>query len=640
MSKLVFNPLSGNFDTVYDQAEEIKYSPSTPANWQTIPTTVEEGLDQTKLEIAATQDLIKEPTGFQNRTDTTITFDFATREFSIAPVGGSFDVYVKGKLFTKTSTQTVTITDDSGNHYIYFDIDGVLTSNVSFDPSLFENNAFVSIIYWNADTQRDAYFADERHGLVMDGATHAYLHTVFGARYLSGLALQNFFPDGSGDLDKEAQFEADIGSIRDEDILIELPLTTEVPVLYRMGVNGLWNKNPATPFPVIYNGQAGYTENRLAFNPFDAGEWKFREVKDGSFVLVHIFATNDTKTPYVAILGTNEYLNVPAARAAAETEISSISGLPFAEFVAVGTVIFQTDNSYGNTPKARIVSAAVGETYVDFRGEQLYTPSGVATSHSLLSNLSSDDHPQYFNEARGDARYAITASNLGTGEDVFAQKTGTTLELKSIKAGTNITLSSDANEITISSTDTGEVNTASNVGTGAGVFSQKTGVDLEFKSLVAGSGITITPSSTELSISSVAAAGVAVKDEGTTIVPTVAAIDFIGDGVNVTTDGVGTALVTISGGSLSVQSVNVTPYGIITPGDVYLVDASSSPITITLPLVSSATKIITIKKIDSSQNVVTINGNNGLIDGNSDVYIYDQYVFLRFVTDGTKWSLV
>jgi len=35
--------------------------------------------------------------------------------------------------------------------------------------------------------------------------------------------------------------------------------------------------------------------------------------------------------------------------------------------------------------------------------------------------------------------------------------------------------------------DTGEVNTASNVGTGVGVFKQKTGVNLEFKSLLAGS---------------------------------------------------------------------------------------------------------------------------------------------------------
>lgn len=46
----------------------------------------------------------------------------------------------------------------------------------------------------------------------------------------------------------------------------------------------------------------------------------------------------------------------------------------------------------------------------------------------------------------------------------------------------------------------GEVNTASNVGAGSGVFKQKTGVDLEFKSLVAGSGITLTPNTNDVTI--------------------------------------------------------------------------------------------------------------------------------------------
>jgi len=46
----------------------------------------------------------------------------------------------------------------------------------------------------------------------------------------------------------------------------------------------------------------------------------------------------------------------------------------------------------------------------------------------------------------------------------------------------------------------GEANTSSNVGTGAGLALPKVGVDLPFKSLTAGAGITITPSPTEILI--------------------------------------------------------------------------------------------------------------------------------------------
>lgn len=41
------------------------------------------------------------------------------------------------------------------------------------------------------------------------------------------------------------------------------------------------------------------------------------------------------------------------------------------------------------------------------------------------------------------------AANVGTGSGIFAQKSGTTLQFKSLKGGSNITLGSDGTSITI-----------------------------------------------------------------------------------------------------------------------------------------------------------------------------------------------
>jgi len=125
--------------------------------------------------------------------------------------------------------------------------------------------------------------------------------------------------------------------------------------------------------------------------------------------------------------------------------------------------------------------------YAQKNGATLEFKSLVAGTNVVLT--SSADSITIDASGAGEAN---TASNLGLGEGVFAQKTGVDLEFKSFVAGTNVTLTSDANSITIDATDTGESNTASNIGTGEGIFAQKTGIDLEFKTLVAGTNVTLT----------------------------------------------------------------------------------------------------------------------------------------------------
>lgn len=100
-----------------------------------------------------------------------------------------------------------------------------------------------------------------------------------------------------------------------------------------------------------------------------------------------------------------------------------------------------------------------------------------------------------------------TASNVGTGFGLYYQKVGSDLQFKSLVAGTGVTLTSSSLGVTMSISSTGEANTASNVGSGFGVFAQKSGVDLQFKSLVAGSGIQFSSSSTAITIATTGSGG-------------------------------------------------------------------------------------------------------------------------------------
>jgi len=86
---------------------------------------------------------------------------------------------------------------------------------------------------------------------------------------------------------------------------------------------------------------------------------------------------------------------------------------------------------------------------------------------------------------------ANTASNVGGGINIFKQKVGVDLEFKTIAAGANIAIGLVGDTLEISSVDTGEANTGSNEGTGTGVFIGKTAVDLRFRSILAGTNISV-----------------------------------------------------------------------------------------------------------------------------------------------------
>ena len=88
--------------------------------------------------------------------------------------------------------------------------------------------------------------------------------------------------------------------------------------------------------------------------------------------------------------------------------------------------------------------------------------------------------------------YDLTSVQNGSNADITLTGSDATTDIVKLVAGSNITLTDTGSNITIDGVAGGEINTASNQGVGTGLsFKAKTGVDLEFRTLLEGYGTDI-----------------------------------------------------------------------------------------------------------------------------------------------------
>lgn len=127
----------------------------------------------------------KADTGFESRTTSTLAFDAGTRNVTVGVVSGSFPVWTGGVKHTKTGGASclTQIPNTVGQHYVYFDTDGVLKNAAS--PWNIEGNvAPVATVYWNGSA---GMIGDERHSCYRNKAWHHWAHDTIGCRYGYGL---------------------------------------------------------------------------------------------------------------------------------------------------------------------------------------------------------------------------------------------------------------------------------------------------------------------------------------------------------------------------------------------------------------------------------------------------------------------
>jgi hypothetical protein len=132
--------------------------------------------------------------------------------------------------------------------------------------------------------------------------------------------------------------------------------TTSIPIIYSLGSLPRFLSNPG------YGIAKG--TNRIYFN---SGQISLAECASGNYCLYHIFATNEiltTSRKTISVMGIAEYTTLADAYANVNFELDSVfTYMPQQGACYIGSIIVQTDDTYSNSIKARIVSIVAKETH-------------------------------------------------------------------------------------------------------------------------------------------------------------------------------------------------------------------------------------------------------------------------------------
>ena len=342
----------------------------------------------------------KQPQGFINRTDSRISV--SGNIFTIAPTGSSYSFYNQGIKVIKTSGDSLTIPNITQINYIHFDTINNQLSNktTGFD---FSTDIPIAYVAWNSGvgpSGQMTFFAEERHGIVMDTSTHKWIHNTFGAQYVDGLSIGNYVLGGNGTSNSHATISIGNGTLYQEDIEInitdssstdpfcqELSPIAQIPVYYHQGSTGQWVKNTATNYPVKYGA------NGPQYNLLSGGVWTTPDVSPGGqtrYFAVWILATNQIDDPIISIMGQRIDSNQGSAENNNLWSDVNLTNLPLSEVKPLYRLIFAGDRDYTNAPKCSLHSI------LDIRVAVISTIAGVSQNdHGSLFGLGDDDHSQY-----------------------------------------------------------------------------------------------------------------------------------------------------------------------------------------------------------------------------------------------------
>jgi len=396
-----------------------------------------------------------------------MSFNNASRTLTIAPSAGNdyFEVWCIGKPYRKTTPESLTIPDESAFYYIYYSSEGVLSYKTSYFD--WDSDTPTAYIYWNTDTDKAEYFADERHGIVLDWQTHEYLHRTRGASIANGFTASNYVLGGNGSLNTHAQLDIANGTFFDEDLQVDISHSNSptantwqqdlqgparIPVMYRSGAH--WIMDSPTDFPM----KQGTTT--VKYNTVVGSTWSTTDVANNSYVPMFIVATNNLNYPVLSIMG--QYIDSNLGKVQ-EYDWSSMNlgDFPSVEFRPLYKVIVKALTGASNTVKASITEIQ------DMRVDQV-NPVGIAQAVSssptgALTAFAGSSAPTgwllCYGQAVSRATYAALFSVVGT---TYGSGDGsTTFNIPDMRGRVPVALDNmggtDADRLTVANTlgDTG-----------------------------------------------------------------------------------------------------------------------------------------------------------------------------------------
>ena len=329
-------------------------------------------------------DITKEPSGFPNRTDSTLSYDSASVKLMIS--GSNWKVYCNGNEFIKNNESIVISTPTKGQlYYIYYDTNGVLQQAVS-EWSFVSGIASVCTVYIGAGAG-NGFVSDERHGVLMDGMTHEYLHETMGPRYASGFA----WTTTTASLGKYA---ISAGEWYDDDL--EFKTTTILSSSLMAYYSGAMVVSTTETSSMYGGGTEKYNNTTLG---------TLVNITGGNAGCFFIYAINGISNNLVSIYGQRIDTSVANARTNNTPDTLIFGNFPFREAKLLYRVI--------------VTTAGISET-TDYRTAQYAGSTFTPTSHGSLTGLSNDDHPQYLLLAGRDGQAAATFTGSIVGSSSYA----------------------------------------------------------------------------------------------------------------------------------------------------------------------------------------------------------------------------